>query len=88
MLSEDNVLGKVTNEQFRMLSDGYNTEQRDDLAQARAVLGRNTRYVRGIHLHGRPVLYRQENSGKRAWAFKKRQDRYHGRRHRGTVGKH
>lgn len=28
-LYEDNVLGKVTNEQFRMLSDGYNTEQRD-----------------------------------------------------------
>ena len=26
-LYEDNVLGKVTNEQFRMLSDGYNTEQ-------------------------------------------------------------
>ena len=26
---EDNVLGKVTNEQFRMLSDGYNTEQRE-----------------------------------------------------------
>ncbi|MBR5773579.1 MAG: DUF4368 domain-containing protein [Clostridia bacterium] len=23
------MLGKVTNEQFRMLSDGYNTEQRD-----------------------------------------------------------
>jgi len=28
-LYEDNVLGKVTNEQFRMLSDGYNIEQRD-----------------------------------------------------------
>ena len=28
-LYEDNVLGKVTNEQFRMLSDGYNAEQRD-----------------------------------------------------------
>ena len=28
MLSEDNVLGKITNEQFRMLSDGYNAEQR------------------------------------------------------------
>lgn len=28
-LYEDNVLGKVTNEQFRMLSDVYNTEQRD-----------------------------------------------------------
>ena len=28
-LYEDNVLGKVTNEQFRMLSDGYNTEQRE-----------------------------------------------------------
>ena len=27
-LYEDNVLGKVTNEQFRMLSDGYNTEQK------------------------------------------------------------
>lgn len=27
-LYEDNVLGKVTNEQFRMLSDGYNKEQR------------------------------------------------------------
>lgn len=27
-LYEDNVLGKVTNEQFRMLSDGYNEEQR------------------------------------------------------------
>ena len=27
-LYEDNVLGKITNEQFRMLSDGYNTEQR------------------------------------------------------------
>ena len=29
MLSEDNVLDKVTNEQFRMLSDGYNSEQRE-----------------------------------------------------------
>ena len=28
MLSEDNVLGKITNEQFRMLSDGYNAEQK------------------------------------------------------------
>ena len=28
-LYEDNVLGKVTNEQFCMLSDGYNTEQRE-----------------------------------------------------------
>lgn len=28
-LYEDNVLGKVTNEQFRMLSDGYNIEQRE-----------------------------------------------------------
>ena len=28
-LYEDNVLGKVTNEQFRMLSEGYNTEQRE-----------------------------------------------------------
>ena len=28
-LYEDNVLGKVTNEQFRMLSDGYNTEQKE-----------------------------------------------------------
>ena len=28
-LYEDNVLGKVTNDQFRMLSDGYNTEQRE-----------------------------------------------------------
>ena len=28
-LYEDNVLGKITNEQFRMLSDGYNAEQRD-----------------------------------------------------------
>ena len=28
-LYEDIVLGKVTNEQFRMLSDGYNTEQRE-----------------------------------------------------------
>lgn len=28
-LYEDNVLGKVTNEQFRMLSAGYNEEQRD-----------------------------------------------------------
>ncbi len=28
-LYEENVLGKVTNEQFRMLSDGYNTEQRE-----------------------------------------------------------
>lgn len=27
-LYEDNVLGKITNEQFRMLSDGYNEEQR------------------------------------------------------------
>ena len=27
-LYEDNVLGKITNEQFRMLSDGYNAEQR------------------------------------------------------------
>lgn len=27
-LYEDNVLGKVTNEQFRILSDGYNDEQR------------------------------------------------------------
>ena len=27
-LYEDNVLGKVTNEQFRMLSEGYNDEQR------------------------------------------------------------
>lgn len=27
-LYEDNVLGKITNEQFRMLSDGYNSEQR------------------------------------------------------------
>ena len=27
-LYEDNVLGKVTNEQFRMLSDSYNAEQR------------------------------------------------------------
>ena len=27
-LYEDNVLGKVTNEQFRMLSDGYNAEQK------------------------------------------------------------
>jgi len=26
-LYEDNVLGKVTNEQFRMLSEGYNAEQ-------------------------------------------------------------
>ena len=28
-LYEDNVLGKVTNEQFRMLSDGYNIEHRE-----------------------------------------------------------
>ena len=28
-LYEDNVLGKITNEQFRMLSDGYNAEQRE-----------------------------------------------------------
>ena len=28
-LYEDNVLGKVTNEQFRMLSEGYNAEQRE-----------------------------------------------------------
>ena len=28
-LYEDNVLGKVTNEQFRMLSDGYNAEQKE-----------------------------------------------------------
>ena len=28
-LYEDNVLGKITNEQFRMLSDGYNTEQHE-----------------------------------------------------------
>ena len=27
-LYEDNVLGKITNEQFRMLSDGYNAEQK------------------------------------------------------------
>ncbi len=27
-LYENNVLGKITNEQFRMLSDGYNSEQR------------------------------------------------------------
>ena len=27
-LYEDNVLGKITNEQFHMLSDGYNAEQR------------------------------------------------------------
>ena len=27
-LYEDNVLGKITNEQFRMLSDGYNVEQK------------------------------------------------------------
>ena len=27
-LYEDNVLGKITNEQFRMLSDGYNAERR------------------------------------------------------------
>ena len=27
-LYEDNILGKITNEQFRMLSDGYNLEQR------------------------------------------------------------
>lgn len=27
-LYEDNVLGKITSEQFRMLSDGYNAEQR------------------------------------------------------------
>lgn len=26
---EDNVLGKVTNEQFRMLSESYNDEQRE-----------------------------------------------------------
>ena len=32
-LYEDNVLGKITNEQFRMLSDGYNTEQREMQAQ-------------------------------------------------------
>ncbi len=28
-LYEDNVLGKITNEQFRMLSDGYNAELRE-----------------------------------------------------------
>ena len=28
-LYEDNVLGKITNEQFRMLSDEYNAEQRE-----------------------------------------------------------
>lgn len=28
-LYEDNVLGKVTNEQFRMLSEGYNEEQKE-----------------------------------------------------------
>ena len=28
-LYEDNVLGRVTNEQFRMLSDIYNQEQRE-----------------------------------------------------------
>lgn len=28
-LYEDNVLGKVTNEQFRMLSGDYNTEQKN-----------------------------------------------------------
>lgn len=28
-LYEDNVLGKITNEQFRMLSGGYNAEQRE-----------------------------------------------------------
>lgn len=28
-LYEDNVLGKVTNEQFRMLSEGYNAEQKE-----------------------------------------------------------
>lgn len=27
MLSEDNILGKVTNEQFRILSEGYDDEQ-------------------------------------------------------------
>ena len=27
-LYEDNVLGRITNEQFRMLSEGYNEEQR------------------------------------------------------------
>ena len=32
-LYEDNVLGKITNEQFRMLSDGYNAEQREIQAQ-------------------------------------------------------
>ena len=30
-LYEDNVLGKITNEQFRMLSDGYNAEQQIDI---------------------------------------------------------
>ena len=29
MLSEDNVLGRITNEQFSMLSEGYNEEQRN-----------------------------------------------------------
>ena len=28
-LYEDNVLGKITNEQFRMLSEGYNAEQKE-----------------------------------------------------------
>ena len=28
-LYEDNVLGRITNEQFRLLSEGYNTEQRE-----------------------------------------------------------
>ena len=32
-LYEDNVLGKITNEQFRMLSNEYNAEQREIQAQ-------------------------------------------------------
>ena len=28
-LYEDNVLGRITNEQFRLLSEGYNAEQRE-----------------------------------------------------------
>ena len=71
-----------------MLSDGYNTEQRDDLAQARAVLGRNTRYVRGIHLHRRFVLHREEDRGKGAWTLQKGPHRYHGRRYDGSLGQH
>ena len=63
-------------------------DQRANLAQAGALLGRNADHVRGIQFHRGTVLYGKASGQRNLCACRRRPDRHHRRRDQRTFGQY